>query len=68
MWFIASIPLWAAGLLLFTLGAYGLGAVATNESAEPRFKSAPDRDAMVMSFALLVASFIPLYFAAKVMS
>ena len=68
MWFIASIPLLAAGILLFALGAFGLGAVATNESAERRFKSADDKDAMVTSFALMVASFVPLYFAAKVMS
>jgi hypothetical protein len=66
--FIASIPLWIAGLLLFSLGAFGLHQVATNEADTPRFSSASDADAMVTSFALLVSSTIPLYLAAKVMS
>jgi hydrogenase/urease accessory protein HupE len=68
MLLLAAIPLLLVGGLLFLIGVYGIGAASLNESKTPRFESADDGTVILFGVMLVLASSLPLYIAAKVMS
>lgn len=60
------MPLWTLGGLLFFVGMFGIGAVATNESETPRFSSADDGTALFASMGIVIASAVILCAAAAI--
>ena len=67
--FLASLPLWFAGLFMFAIGLFAIFAVALHEEeTTPRFKTISDGGAILLGFGFVFASAVPLFIAAKVMS
>lgn len=68
MLMLAAFPLWFVGGLLLSMGLFGIFAAGLNEKETPYFKAASDGAMMWICMAFILASSLPLYLAAKVMS
>jgi hypothetical protein len=65
---LAAFPLWFVGGLLLVLGIFGIFAAGLNDKDTPYFKTASDGAMVWICMGFILASSLPLYIAAKVMS